>query len=247
MLRAAWSAVDGGMRPRCSVALHVVGFVCAQVVPHITDAIQQWIKSTAKLPVDSLDQEVRPRLSRDWAHPCHIRTGTDWAVPIWLMARQWYVARCMSLARSGSHGACRTACCCLLRCMVHKPRRLSVIFGHVACRVLHAVMPHARKRLRISRAGMLQAAWSPQSAPILRSTSLPSNRRRSPRLDCATPPRRFASARPYAPHPPFPREMPAVLPPPCELLFLALMPCGVVHVANKRTVPEYGPSGQKAN
>jgi hypothetical protein len=48
----------------------------AQVVPHITDAIQQWIKSTAKLPVDSLDQEARPRLRRDWAHPCHIRTGT---------------------------------------------------------------------------------------------------------------------------------------------------------------------------
>ena len=37
-------------------------FACAQVVPHITDAIQQWIKSTAKLPVDSLDQEVRPGL-----------------------------------------------------------------------------------------------------------------------------------------------------------------------------------------
>ena len=81
----------------------------------------------------------------DCARPCHIRTGTDWAVPIWLMARQWYVARCMSLARSGSHGACRTACCCLLRCMVHKPRRLSVIFGHVACRVLHAVMPSCAK------------------------------------------------------------------------------------------------------
>lgn len=37
----------------------IICFAILQVVPHITDALQDWIVDVSKKPVDDSDQEVR--------------------------------------------------------------------------------------------------------------------------------------------------------------------------------------------
>ncbi len=91
--------------PPFSNALRVCSLLCPLARWQHSDlghaATCKWIKSTAKLPLDSLDQEACPHLHRDWAHPCriHIRSG--------LSRPGAYVKRVRAHARCAAHMSTR--------------------------------------------------------------------------------------------------------------------------------------------